>query len=91
MKATQKTMFQCPTCGELHEWDDEAEDCCPPNVARLTVYECGNCGTTYGDQDLARRCCWDGETELEPYVPTHGQQRLPLFVVWPFLEKRERA
>ena len=84
MNAKPVTQFQCPTCGEMHEWDDDTDDCCPAGVEKVTVWECGNCGTTYDDQDDARHCCWDGETDLEPYITTPaeleiaGQQRLPL-------------
>ena len=84
MNPTQITQFQCPTCGDMHDWDDEAEDCCPPEAEEVTVWRCGNCDETYDDQDHARLCCWDGETELEPYMPTPaeleaaGQQRIPL-------------
>jgi len=84
MNPKQVTQFQCPTCGDLHDWDYEAEDCCPLEAEKVTVWRCGNCDETLGDQDLARLCCWDGETELEPYMPTPaeleaaGQQRLSL-------------
>lgn len=84
MKAAQTTRYQCPVCYELHEKQWDAEECCTPEPYEVTVWECGNCGTTYDDQDHARKCCWDGETDLEPYVPTpaelerFGQQRLPL-------------
>lgn len=78
------TKFQCPICGQLHEWDDETEDCCPQEAEKVTLWECENCGQTYDDQDHARLCCWSGETDLEPYRPTPqeleaaGQQRLAL-------------
>lgn len=22
------TMYKCPDCGDLHDWEDDAEDCC---------------------------------------------------------------
>lgn len=78
------TKFRCPTCDQLHEWDDEAEDCCPPQAEKVTLWECANCSETYDNQDHARLCCWDGEQELAPYQPTPqeleaaGQQRLSL-------------
>lgn len=77
------TQFRCPTRDQLHDWDYEAEDCCPPSVEKVSMWRC-DCGETYDDQDHARLCCWDGESELAPYQPTPqeleaaGQQRLSL-------------
>lgn len=68
MLATTTTMYQCPRCGELYEYDFDADGCCDEGSDRVNVWECGNCGTHYDDQDHARECCWDGETDLEPYI-----------------------
>lgn len=84
MKATQATMYQCPNCFELHISEWKAEECCTPEPQEVTVWACGECGTTYDDENHARECCWDGETDLEPYIPTpaelehFGQLRLSL-------------
>lgn len=83
MNETQVTMFQCPSCGELHHKQYEAEDYCTPEAEEVTMWKC-DCGEAYDDKEHAHLCCWDGESDLEPYQPTPqeleaaGQQRLPL-------------
>lgn len=82
MNATQTIGYECPFCAELHDSEWDAESCCPPEAEEVTIWKCGNCGKTCNDQDHARKCCWDGETDLEPYIPAPqeleiaGQQRL---------------
>ena len=55
-------MYRCPECGELHEWEDDAEDCCkeaaaPANEADTT--NCPVCGKKYlSHRDAADCCLW---------------------------------
>lgn len=83
MNPKSVTKFQCPSCGELHNKEYQAEECCTPEAEEVTMWEC-ECGDTYDDKEHAHLCCWDEQSELAPYQPTPqeleaaGQQRLPL-------------
>lgn len=46
-------VFQCQSCYAVHEFDDDAAECCPP----LTKWKCGVCKRIHGDEDEAESCC----------------------------------
>lgn len=48
-------MYECPDCGELHEEQDDAKDCCPKEIVEMWV--CSVCGEQYEDWDSAYSCC----------------------------------
>lgn len=54
------TAFRCRACGEIYEWRDEAEGCCPPQVkatdpnARM---RCPVCGSFHETPQEAVGCC----------------------------------
>ena len=43
-------MFDCPTCGAEHHYEEDAAECC-------RVYACSHCGTEYRDDEEAYDCC----------------------------------
>jgi DNA-directed RNA polymerase subunit RPC12/RpoP len=79
--ATIHTKYRCEECGEIHEEEGEARECCPPEISE--IYQCSVCHKTFADEDVADEHCWE-HSDDEPAVPTHaeleaaGQQRLPL-------------
>jgi len=57
-----ETKWQCGECHELHDTEDDAEDCCRPNITQ--VYLCPKCGDACQYKDEAIECCEeDGEKD----------------------------
>jgi len=50
-----KVKFQCGECGELHTFEDDAHECCRPEV--LEVYVCGRCQSLHLEEAEAEKCC----------------------------------
>lgn len=42
----------CPICGEEHDDEDKAVECCQPDE-----WVCSECGEVYDDEDAADACC----------------------------------
>ena len=57
MAATIKTLYRCSACGEVHEDEDYAEECCRPDVEE--VYACPACGAVHDVKSMAQECCED--------------------------------
>ncbi len=80
MTAVEK--FQCSDCGEIHDYEDDAHECCAPRVT--SRYVCGACDEDYDDRDSAEACCAGAEDTPESYqrrmqvLEDAGQLRLPL-------------
>ncbi len=55
-------MYRCPECRELHEREDEAEDCCNETAASengANPTNCPVCGEMYQScRDAADCCLW---------------------------------
>lgn len=79
--ATTLTRYRCDECGDIHEDEDNARECCAPTISE--VYQCSVCHAKFDDEDEADKHCLDHD-EDQPDVPSHaeleahGQQRLPL-------------
>lgn len=56
-------LWECGRCGEVHEDEDEAVDCCRPTVNE--VWECAVCGECHDDRDEALKCCLSEEEIAE--------------------------
>lgn len=70
-----KELWRCDECGETHEYEEEAYDCCPPEVD--LIYECGECGKTFDEKKDADLCCSDEVLENgEPISPDAYQQMI---------------
>lgn len=55
------TAWECDSCSEVHDTEDEALDCCP---ARATaVYQCVACGERSTAIDDLAHCCEAAETD----------------------------
>ena len=47
--------YRCNECGDLHDFEEDAHDCCRPTVTE--VYLCPDCGEMHGNEYDARSCC----------------------------------
>lgn len=57
-KAIEVTRYQCPVCSDLHAWEDDAEDCCKPEIsADATSTHCPVCAEHYETHEEAADCC----------------------------------
>ncbi|WP_145930670.1 hypothetical protein [Acidihalobacter prosperus] len=55
--------FQCGDCGALYEVEDEARECCAPEIHECWL--CPVCSKDHYDMDDAIGCCsFDPEKEL---------------------------
>lgn len=81
MSPTLHRMFECGECGDLHEHDYDAEECCMPVVSEVNAWACAECGFITKDEEAARYCCLAEDITL-PATPRQleaaGQQRLSL-------------
>lgn len=54
---TEVTMYKCNECGELHDWSDDAEDCCA-EVGKITQVFCPVCASKdHESYSEAVDCC----------------------------------
>ena len=47
--------WECGECHEIHDFEDEAIDCCRPDV--FEVYCCPICNEAHEDEEDALHCC----------------------------------
>ena len=77
-----KLMWQCSECDELHDWEDDAMECCAPSVYQRWV--CAGCEDAHCSEAEAEDCCADSPDSPECSGPTAaeleaaGQQKLAL-------------
>ena len=59
--ATAVTKYECTDCGELHDWECDAEDCCEETRKHAAAAgdgtNCPVCGEGYSTHHLAADCC----------------------------------
>lgn len=51
--------WECGACNELHDWEDDATQCCQPEVSECWV--CPACDQAHSDKKAAEHCCPDAE------------------------------
>lgn len=49
--------WKCGQCGEIHDDEDEARECCMPAIHEL--YGCPICDANHEDEEDALKCCGD--------------------------------
>lgn len=47
--------YRCDECGEIHDDQDAAIECCPPSVSR--VFVCSECAEVFRNEEGACECC----------------------------------
>lgn len=55
--------WECGRCAEVHDFEDEAIECCAPSVSE--VWECSDCGECFDDEEDALQCCISAEDAAE--------------------------
>lgn len=61
------TMYRCPVCRQLHDYSDDASECCAPvsTHAEESTTECPVCGAAHQDTESAAHCClWKSMTHF---------------------------
>lgn len=57
-RVEEVTMYRCPECYELHEWESDAEKCCDKTVAANgDKIECPVCHERHESHRDAADCC----------------------------------
>ena len=54
-KPEAKPLWQCSECDEIHDDEDDAQDCCRPTVHEL--WGCPECAKVHDTEKLALSCC----------------------------------
>lgn len=49
--------YQCPDCEEVHDTEEDAQNCCPRDVEKVFLWECVECGEKHEDREDAYNCC----------------------------------
>lgn len=77
---TIKPKWECDRCGDIHDHEYDAEDCCRPEVHQ--VFLCPTCEDVHEAHDDAVNCCPENEDDVNPYhvdpitLERQGQMRL---------------
>jgi len=53
--ASIESKWRCEECLDVHDYPDEALECCPPRITE--VYMCPICEETHGQEANAIDCC----------------------------------
>lgn len=75
MRKEVKLMYECCSCGELHDHEDEALDCCAPEISERWI--CPECGKAHDTESAAENCCPGGDAVTCPScMRDHGSGSL---------------
>lgn len=50
-----KPQYKCSQCGDLHDDENDALECCPKDI--WAVYVCPRCDKEHHDEEAAIDCC----------------------------------
>ena len=56
-----QTLYQCHQCGQWHEEEEQAQQCCIPYTRHSDAKKCPECEHTHPDILTAALCCHDDE------------------------------
>ena len=51
------TGYICPRCDDLHDFYEDAVECCQESPPEVTRYECAECETLHAGREDAEACC----------------------------------
>lgn len=54
-KPKAKVLWKCSSCDEIHDDEDDARECCAPDVWEM--YGCPECGKVCDEEEQALGCC----------------------------------
>ena len=72
--ASIESKWQCNECRELHEWEDDAAECCRPSISE--VYCCPICCDTHIRERDAFECCEHDPNEPEIHLSAIELERM---------------
>jgi len=72
--STIESKWECGDCHELHDYEDDAHECCRPVVRE--VFICPQCDDVHSSHSDAVDCCEPDPDELDP--PRRGPTPLEL-------------
>ena len=70
MATKLKQKWKCHECGEIHDYEDAAAECCQPEISK--GYECPECGDFHRKEADAIDCCGYDE-DAPPPPPTAAE------------------
>ena len=56
MGAKKIKAYECPDCGDLHETEEEAQNCCNM-IEEVSAWKCTECDEIHSDKEDAKECC----------------------------------
>lgn len=54
-KPKANSFWQCSSCNEIHDDEDDARECCAPEI--YEIYGCPGCGKVHEEEHQAISCC----------------------------------
>jgi hypothetical protein len=77
-QASAPEAWQCDRCGDVHDNEDDARECCAPEI--IEGYLCPLCRDFHECEEAAFDCCgWDPDMPIPPTaieLEAAGQMRL---------------
>lgn len=56
--AQKSNYWKCSSCGQEHEEEEDAENCCPNHAEKgRESWVCDECDTMYDTKEEANECC----------------------------------
>lgn len=69
-----KLKFKCGECGDLHDDDDDALECCRPTISEVWI--CGTCNEHHDHESGAQVCCGDAAVRCPSCARGYGEASL---------------
>ena len=61
VKIEKVDVYVCPECYQEHEDEQDAIDCCPPDIICEVRFKCSECGELCETEQEAEECCEEEE------------------------------
>jgi hypothetical protein len=86
--------WECSHCGEWHDNEDDAIECCEPTI--IEGWQCDSCGECYRLEENAKSCCAQsficgGSSEQHTDAESASECCGIPFLTMPSLEDLEKA
>lgn len=69
-----KELWKCGECEEIHSWEDEARDCCAPEIIEL--YGCVECDEVHDSENEAIDCCSQAAVQCPECLRDHASSTI---------------
>ena len=57
MNPVKRVMYRCLQCRGLYDREEQAQQCCLPEVTKEEMWKCWACDKTWNTKDKAEACC----------------------------------